>query len=335
MSTRAARRPRFRRLPLAAKPAAPCPSSPRLASPRLASPRLTSPRLASPRLASPRPAPPPTSTAPAPRLVPGSDGLNERVAKIVALAAEVGPEKAKVEVTALEAVKKGAVVYKHRAKWLVVFYSVVCAYWLTRSPSPGFLLASLALWTVFMDFYGAVLHVVLDTPDFIWLPAIGEGALEFQWHHSIPRDIVSKDFLEVCGDLNWVCFLHLAWHLYLFGLPMQCHAANTLLGVKLLMAYLGQWSHRMAHELDSNRPAWVKIGQRIGLLLPPEVHQGHHTSYDDGFPILNGLTLNLVRGLRRVMPDPRAWLVLFAVLSLGDVYALTHIMTRALNLPLY
>ena len=65
------------------------------------------------------------------------------------------------------------------------------------------------------------------------------------------------------------------------------------------------------------------------------MHQGHHTSYDDGFPILNGLTLNLVRGLRRVMPDPRAWLVLFAVLSLGDVYALTHIMTRALNLPLY
>ena len=172
---------------------------------------------------------------------PGIDGLNERVAKIVALAAEVGAEGAKVEDTALAAVRKGAVVYKHRAKWLVVFYSLVCAYWLTQVPSAGFLLASLALWVFFMDFYGAVLHVVLDTPEFIWMPAIGEGALEFQWHHSIPRDIVSKDFLEVCGDLNWVCFLHLAWHLATWGLPMQCHAANTMLGVKLLMAYLGQW----------------------------------------------------------------------------------------------
>ena len=113
---------------------------------------------------------------------PGIDGLNERVAKIVALAAEVGPERAKVEETALAAVRdKGAQVYKHRAKWLVVFYSVVCAYWLTQVPSAGYLVACLALWVVFMDFYGAVLHVVLDTPEFIWMPAIGEGALEFQW----------------------------------------------------------------------------------------------------------------------------------------------------------
>jgi hypothetical protein len=68
---------------------------------------------------------------------PGIDGLNERVAKIVALAAEVGAERAKVEDTALAAVRNGAVVYKHRAKWLVVFYSAVCAYWLTQVPSSG------------------------------------------------------------------------------------------------------------------------------------------------------------------------------------------------------
>jgi hypothetical protein len=35
------------------------------------------------------------------------------------------------------------------------------------------------------------------------------------------------------------------------------------------------------------------------------------------------------------MPDPRAWLVLFAVLSLADVYVLTHIFCRLLKVPLY
>jgi len=91
----------------------------------------------------------------------------------------------------------------------------------------------------------------------------------------------------------------------------------------------------MAHELESKRPAWVRLGQRIGLLLPPEVHAAHHRTYDDGFPILNGITLNFVRGLRRVMPDPRAWLALFAVLSLADVYVLTHVFCRMLKVPLY
>ena len=265
----------------------------------------------------------------------GVDGLNERVAKLVAYADEVGAERAKVEPTALAAVKAGAVVYKHRSRALVVLYSVVCGYWVSQSPSPAYALACVALWTVLMDFYGAVLHVVLDTPEFIALPAIGDGALEFQWHHAIPRDIVSKDFFEVCGDLNWVCFLHLAWHIYCFGADLRCAPANTMLGAKLMMAYLGQWSHRMAHEQPSRRPGWVLLGQRVGLLLPPDVHHGHHMTYDDGFPILNGCTLHLIRALRWAVPNPWAWLALFAALSLTDVYYTTHFLAKAMGIPLY
>jgi len=266
---------------------------------------------------------------------PGIDGLNERVQKIVALADLVGAEKAKVEPTALAAVKAGAVVYKRRSRLMVLTYIVVCSVWLFHAPSLAYAIGAILISMISMDMYGAVLHVVLDAPEFIWLPAIGEGALEFQWHHSIPRDIVSKDFMEVVGDLNWVCFLHLALHLYQFGWEMKSTPANALLAAKLMTAYLGQWSHRMAHEMDSRRPAWVRAGQSVGLLLAPETHSMHHRTYDDGFPILNGITLPLIRFLRAIMPDNRIWLGLFVLLSFTDTYVLTHCLTKALGLPIY
>merc|ERR1719499_1492994 len=54
------------------------------------------------------------------------------------------------------------------------------------------------------DLYSGVMHIVLDHTDTIKyrLPSMWIPALEFQWHHEIPKDITWKPFANVCGDLN-------------------------------------------------------------------------------------------------------------------------------------
>jgi hypothetical protein len=88
-------------------------------------------------------------------------------------------------------------VYQERSHAAVYFFWAVIAACLCLSPSPAYLALSLGLMLVYVDFYGAVLHVVLDHAPFVDLPIISAGCLEFQWHHAIPSDIVSKPFVEV------------------------------------------------------------------------------------------------------------------------------------------
>lgn len=102
----------------------------------------------------------------------------------------------------LKAVRDGAVVYQERSHLAVYFYFAVILFCLYMAPSPAFLALSLALMMLHMDLYGAVLHVVLDHAPFIDLPIISPGCLEFQWHHAIPRDIVSKPFVEVVSGMG-------------------------------------------------------------------------------------------------------------------------------------
>lgn len=116
---------------------------------------------------------------------------------------------------------------------------------------------------------------------------------------------------------NLVALLHLVWILSIYG-PLN-GAANVCGGAKLVCAYLGQWAHRMAHSPETARPGWVRAAQRAGLLVSPALHKAHHTSYDDAFPILSGVTAPLIAAMLRAVPSRHAWLALFAVLSLADV----------------
>lgn len=259
---------------------------------------------------------------------------------------------------AMAAVRAGATVYHNRSKPLVFALFGVILLTFAFAPSPLYAAACLAVMYVFVDFYGAVLHVVLDHPAFIDLPLIGAGCLEFQcvlaretegatttyripdprlipppplppgrWHHAIPQDIVSKSFIEVCGDLNLVVLLHFMWIYGLFG--WKDSAANVMVGAKLAAAYLGQWAHRMAHTAESKRPQWVRSAQSCGLLVSPDLHKEHHTTYNDGFPILSGVTAPLIGLLNAWIPNKYVWLAIFAVSSFADVWALKHLVSAA------
>jgi hypothetical protein len=77
-----------------------------------------------------------------------------------------------VEPEAVKAVKAGAQVYHRRVRALVYGVAGMCLFFLYQSPSVAFTLAAIATMWFVVDIYGAVLHVVLDTPEFINAPII-------------------------------------------------------------------------------------------------------------------------------------------------------------------
>ena len=100
--------------------------------------------------------------------------------------------------------EKGTKVYQERSSLAVCFYWGVILYcFYMMLSSPAYIALSILIMMVHVDLYGAVLHVVLDHAPFCALPVIDAGCLEFQWHHAIPRDIVSKPYLQVVSE--WVC----------------------------------------------------------------------------------------------------------------------------------
>jgi len=182
------------------------------------------------------------------------------------------------------------------------------------------LITFLCLITIWIgyDLHSGVLHVVFDHPDNVNLPLIGQACLEFQWHHSIPDDLVRKDFVDVCGDLNIVIGLLIGIQLCL--LDIHNPVSLVLGGCKITMAYFGQFSHKSAHTHSTHQPAIAKTLQKAGIMVSNKDHASHHKEpYDEDFCLI-GLCNPIIDGLRiYVTTNNNAWLAFFFALSIFDL----------------
>jgi len=191
---------------------------------------------------------------------------------------------------------------------------------------PTFLLTFLICW-INTDLYTGIVHLVLEHRDTIHykLPDLWRPALEFQWHHLLPHDIVDKPIMFVLGDLNRAVTLHLvaiivsALH---YGIDDPIY--HFSLTCKLAMAYTAQLSHRLTH-LNSTRKPWFAWPFEP-LLLQKVEHQMHHKDHDMNFTILNGLfnpPLNMLAkiiGLETVWP----YLGILGFLTFFDCHYIAH-----------
>lgn len=184
---------------------------------------------------------------------------------------------------------------------------------------------------IYIDVFGAVLHIVLDNPRFIHLPLLGEACLEFQWHHIMPHDITTRSYRHIAADLNGIVGLEFAVHWALYK-GLADPRLRCLVCAGVAQAYLGQWAHRQAHFPTALRHPVAGWMQRWGLLVTPEMHRRHHQTYDEGFPILSGISDRLVTPIFRLkLPGQQwAWLVLFVAMIFGGLSAMS-----AIVLPLY
>jgi palmitoyl-[glycerolipid] 3-(E)-desaturase len=266
------------------------------------------------------------------------DKLNERVEQITRKAVEkhahnaddsavlLAPEfvHAQMPMTLLTA---GAPVYQLRCAPLVYLYATIALGLVTygaSSLSPLVTLACVTAMFLGYDVYSGVLHVVLDHPANIAVPVLGQPCLEFQWHHSIPDDIVRKDFVDVCGDLNVVIGLLIVLNAVL--LPLDSGIALVMGGTKLLMAYFGQFSHRSAHSMGKSLSPVAQWLQRRGFMVSTKAHMSHHQAPYNVDYCLVGPGNALIDFMRTVTQSNAVWLSVFLVWSLLDIYAMTYAM---------
>ena len=265
------------------------------------------------------------------------DLLNERVVKITekevreskASGRKLAPEfvHAQQKMTTLTA---GAPVYQLRSAVMVYTYAISTALLIIKGATmlhPMTTLLCLITMFIGYDFYSGVLHVVLDHPDNIALPILGQPCLEFQWHHAIPDDIVRKDFVDVCGDLNVVVLILAAINLYL--LDLNSGVAMVIGGLKLWMAYFGQFSHKSAHAFGKERSQVAGWLQSCGFMISPKDHMAHHKPPHDIDFCLIGLCNPIIDALRVATTNNVAWLTLFFVWSVFDLVGYVQLVEQA------
>ena len=199
---------------------------------------------------------------------------------------------------------------------------------------------------LYYDLFSGVLHVVHDNPIMIQIPVVSEPTLEFQWHHHIPQDLTSKSFLEVCGDLNTVTTLIFIVYCNPIG-PYDFTknaTAMTIISWKFLFAYFGQLCHAMSHMPYYRRPEWINSLQKMGLMVSPKEHWGHHKNYDDNYCIGSGIWnpvltpfLKLTNKIHIALGSTEnassyCWLVGFLCMAVLDVPLITHVFTDVLRI---
>lgn len=256
------------------------------------------------------------------------DALNDRVEKLTKVAIAnaqtagkpLDPEYvfAQQPMTILVA---GTPVYQMRSAIMVYLYSISTLGLIAVGISKISVMATvLSMATMFVgyDLYSGVLHVVLDHPDNIRLPILGQPCLEFQWHHAIPDDLVRKDFVDVCGDLNTVVFILAMINCLLLDVQKASGVAMVIGGMKLWMAYFGQFSHRSAHSFGRDSPVarWL---QKHGIMISPKDHLSHHKPPHDKDFCLIGLCNPIIDALRAITLNNYVWLAVFLVWSIFDV----------------
>jgi hypothetical protein len=193
---------------------------------------------------------------------------------------------------------------------------------------PSFIVTLLAF--MLYDFFSGALHIVLDHPPFIRLPFLGQACLEFQWHHIIPDDLCRKDFSQVLGDINVAVLVMLPLNLFYWSGMGADPLISFIIAMKVLFAYLGQWSHRSAHQVQrKNRDPVTQFLQNVGVLTSVGQHHKHHTPPHNTNFCLIGIC-NSAIGTIFEHTNANVQLAFFASLVFFDVPLLAWVLRKTL-----
>ena len=170
-----------------------------------------------------------------------------------------------------ELVLSGVNPYVHRFVFLPPVYAVLAFWLLLRTPTAVSLAVGVPVMFLCYDFYSGILHVNLDDKNNVDFFVLSQACLEFQWHHVLPHDSNTKSLMQNFADLNIIVGLSI---LVNFPVLIRSRSAAMLTALKLLFAFYGQFSHRLAHgPKQQGLLLWM---QKLRLLLPKERHRHHH-----------------------------------------------------------
>mmetsp|Transcript_49062 Transcript_49062/g.66851 ORF Transcript_49062/g.66851 Transcript_49062/m.66851 type:complete len:312 (-) Transcript_49062:647-1582(-) len=253
--------------------------------------------------------------------------LNEKTRSIV----ESAQIKAKKDGTELpihiQHAASGAYVYPNRWNFLVPAFLGFALYLISQAPTMTSVACVFAIMYIWYDLYSGIVHVNLDDTRNLagWKAIIlFQGCLEFQWHHSIPIDIVSKPLYASCADLNVIVTICLVASI---AMGNTSGTGGALTGCKLLWAYFGQHSHRQSHTMKVKCSPLDRFLQDAGIMISQTKHNGHHRPpHDENFCLI-GFCDRPINMMLSVTTNDTLWFVLWLVATVGDVWLLNLILT--------
>lgn len=231
------------------------------------------------------------------------------------------------------ALRAGTPIYVARSHIPIFFLCAACGssvVWSIYETNLAVFVFCLAGALVGYDMLSGFLHIVFDNPDNLYIPILGQPCLEFQMHHHFPTDLVQRDFLDVCGDLNLVGLVLSGFTVAAFDIhdPILRYMG----GLKMFMAYYGQFSHRSAHTPSSANNKFITFLRNAGLMIPLEKHRSHHRPPHDKDFCLVGVCNPLINFLyHNVTRNRFFWMMGFFAYGLLGVQIETILMQKMLT----
>lgn len=201
---------------------------------------------------------------------------------------------------------------------LVTIYCTYAALFLTYSRA-----SSLVSWIsvvsyyfiaclLYSDFTSGILHIVLDDERNKNLPFLSRHVIAFIAHHAYPFNCVNKPLVQVINETA-VPHLYVCICLSISGPLFGSQHTLFISGFFSLFSMLLQFAHRNSHTPQKRKSWW---GRNIWdkVLLSPEHHKHHHTTYDCNFAILCGMTNPLVNQIFNRVRSRGFYLFLLSIL---------------------
>lgn len=138
--------------------------------------------------------------------------------------------------------------------------------------------AVISFW-LFSDALSGVVHWLADTWGDNSTPLVGAHFIQpFREHHVDEKAITRHDFVETNGNNCMVSLWALvtAWYLPETPDEVWSYFAEAFLAGVALCVFATNQIHKWAHM--DNPPLYVRVMQRMRLILPPQHHSFHHTA---------------------------------------------------------
>lgn len=160
--------------------------------------------------------------------------------------------------------------------------------------TPWLVIAAFASGFIMADFVSGFVHWMGDTWGSTEMPILGKALVRpFREHHVDQKAITRHDYIETNGNNCMisvpVALMCVLTPLDLPGFVSPAVFAVTSLGSMIFWVMMTNQFHKWAHLDEAQRPSWLRVLQRLHLVLPPEHHQIHHKApFDTYYSITTG-----------------------------------------------